>query len=159
MPKTIPCLWFDEQAEEAAEFYTSVFSDAKILSVSHYGPDMPKPEGTVLTVSFSLDGQEYLALNGGPDYTFTPAISFQIMCADQDEVDHYWDGLTADGGQPGPCGWLTDRFGVSWQVVPTVLPELMNDPDPGRAGRAAQAMMSMGKIEIAELRRAADGMA
>ena len=156
MPRTIPCLWFDDQAEEAAKLYTSVFPDSKILSVSRYGPDMPKPEGTVLTVNFSLDGQEYLALNGGPEYSFTPAISFQIMCADQAEVDHYWNALT-DGGEPGPCGWLTDRFGVSWQVVPTALPELMNDPDADRARRATQAMMKMGKIDIAELRRAADG--
>ena len=156
MPTTIPCLWFDDQAEEAAQLYTSIFPDSKILSVSRYGPDMPKPEGTVLTVNFSLDGQEYLALNGGPEYSFTPAISFQIMCADQAEVDHYWNALT-DGGEPGPCGWLTDRFGVSWQVVPTALPELMNDPDADRARRATQAMMKMGKIDIAELRRAADG--
>jgi predicted 3-demethylubiquinone-9 3-methyltransferase (glyoxalase superfamily) len=156
MPRTVPCLWFDGQAEQAAELYTSVFTDSKILSVSRYGPDMPMPEGTVLTVNFSLDGQEYLALNGGPEYHFTPAISFQIMCADQAEVDHYWDELTADGGEPGPCGWLTDRFGVSWQVVPTALTELMADPDPERAGRATQAMMRMSKIDIAELRRAAD---
>jgi predicted 3-demethylubiquinone-9 3-methyltransferase (glyoxalase superfamily) len=156
MPTTIPCLWFDDQAEEAAQLYTSIFPDSKILSVSRYGPDMPKPEGTVLTVNFSLDGQEYVALNGGPEYSFTPAISFQIMCADQAEVDHYWNALT-DGGEPGPCGWLTDRFGVSWQVVPTALPELMNDPDADRARRATQAMMKMGKIDIAELRRAADG--
>jgi predicted 3-demethylubiquinone-9 3-methyltransferase (glyoxalase superfamily) len=110
----------------------------------------------VLTVDFTLDGQPYLALNGGPEYRFTPAISFQIHCGDQAEVDHYWEGLTAGGGEPGPCGWLTDRFGVSWQVVPIALTELMQDPDRARAGRATQAMMRMGKIEIAELYRAAD---
>jgi predicted 3-demethylubiquinone-9 3-methyltransferase (glyoxalase superfamily) len=157
MPTTVPCLWFDGRAEEAAQLYTSVFPDSKIISVSRYGPAMPQPEGTVLTVNFNLDGQEYVALNGGPDYQFTPAISFQIMCSDQAEVDHYWEGLTADGGEPGPCGWLTDRFGVSWQVVPIALPQLMADPDPDRARRATQAMMKMSKIDIAELHRAADG--
>jgi predicted 3-demethylubiquinone-9 3-methyltransferase (glyoxalase superfamily) len=157
MPRTIPCLWFDGRAEEAAQLYTSLFPNSKIASVSHYGPDMPMPEGTVLTVNFTLDGQEYLALNGGPEYQFTPAVSFQIMCADQDEVDHYWDGLTSGGGSPGPCGWLTDRFGLSWQVVPTVMQQLLDDPDPARAGRATQAMMRMGKLDIAALQRAADG--
>jgi predicted 3-demethylubiquinone-9 3-methyltransferase (glyoxalase superfamily) len=157
MPKTVPCLWFDGQAEEAATLYTSLFPDSKIDRVTRYGADMPLPEGTVLTVEFSLSGQDYLALNGGPEYRFTPAVSFQIFCQDQAEVDHYWDGLTADGGRPGPCGWLEDRFGLSWQVVPTVLPRLMQDPDPARAQRATQAMMRMGKLDIAELERAADG--
>jgi predicted 3-demethylubiquinone-9 3-methyltransferase (glyoxalase superfamily) len=156
MPRTVPCLWFDGRAEEAAELYTSLFPDSKIVSVSRYGPDMPLPEGTVLTVDFTLDGQPYLALNGGPEYRFTPAISFQIHCSDQAEVDHYWEGLTSGGGRPDQCGWLVDRFGVSWQVVPVALTELMQDPDPGRARRATQAMMRMTKIEIAELYRAAD---
>jgi predicted 3-demethylubiquinone-9 3-methyltransferase (glyoxalase superfamily) len=157
MRTTIPCLWFDGQAEQAAKLYTSLFPDSAIKAVDHYGPDMPMPEGTVLTVEFTLAGVDYLALNGGPEYHFTPAVSFQIMCEDQDEVDHYWEGLTAGGGEPGPCGWLTDPFGLSWQVVPVELSELMRDPDAARAQRATQAMMRMGKLDIAELRRAADG--
>jgi predicted 3-demethylubiquinone-9 3-methyltransferase (glyoxalase superfamily) len=155
MPKTVPCLWFDGQAEQAAALYTEVFPDSKILGVTRYGPGLPGPEGSVMTVNFSLDGQEYVGLNGGPQFSFTEAISFQILCADQDEVDHYWDRLS-EGGQEGPCGWLKDRFGVSWQVVPTVLFALVGDPDPGRAERATQAMMGMGKIDIAGLQRAAD---
>jgi predicted 3-demethylubiquinone-9 3-methyltransferase (glyoxalase superfamily) len=118
---------------------------------------MPGPEGEVLTVDFSLDGQRYVGLNGGPQFTFSEAISFQIMCADQDEVDHYWSRLS-DGGEKGPCGWVKDRFGVSWQVNPTRLQELIDDPDPGRAQRAMQAMLRMQKIDIAELERAADGV-
>ena len=155
MPKTVPCLWFDGQAEQAAEHYTSIFPNSRITSVSRYGPETPGTEGSVMTVSFSLDGQEYLGLNGGPQYTFSEAISFQILCADQEEVDHFWSRL-ADGGEEGPCGWLKDRFGVSWQVVPTVLFELMGDPDRGRAERATQAMLGMRKLNIAELRSAAD---
>jgi predicted 3-demethylubiquinone-9 3-methyltransferase (glyoxalase superfamily) len=155
MPKQIACLWFDGQAEQAAEHYTAIFPHSEILGVTHYGPGSPGPEGAVMTVDFSLDGQRYLGLNGGPQYTFTEAISFQIHCADQDEVDHYWTRLT-DGGEEGPCGWLKDRFGVSWQVVPTRLMELIGDPDPGRAQRAMQAMMAMKKIDIAALERAAD---
>lgn len=158
MPKTVPCLWFDGQAEQAAELYTSVFPNSQITSVARYGPGMPGEEGSAMTVSFSLDGQEYLGLNGGPQYRFTEAVSFQIPCADQDEVDHYWDRLS-EGGEEGPCGWLKDRFGLSWQVVPTALPELLGDPDPARAQRAAQAMMGMKKLDIAGLRRAADGAA
>ncbi len=154
MPKTVPCLWFDGQAEQAAAHYTAIFPDSQVLGVTHYGPGAPVPEGSVMTVTFSLDGQQFVGLNGGPQFTFTEAISFQILCADQDEVDHYWSRLS-EGGQEGPCGWLKDRFGVSWQVVPTELLELINDPDPGRAQRATQAMLGMGKIEIAELQRAA----
>jgi predicted 3-demethylubiquinone-9 3-methyltransferase (glyoxalase superfamily) len=155
MPKTTPCLWFDTQAEEAAEFYTSIFPNSKIVDVSHYGPGGPRPAGTVMTVSFTLDGQEYLALNGGPEFTFSEAISFQVGCGSQEEVDEYWSKLT-DGGAEGPCGWLKDRYGLSWQIVPTALSELLADPDPGRSQRAMQAMMHMKKIDIAELRRAAD---
>ncbi len=155
MPKTVPCLWFDGQAEQAAAHYTTVFPHSKILGMTRYGPDMPGPEGSVLTVTFSLDGQQFVGLNGGPQFTFSEAISFQILCADQDEVDHYWERLS-DGGEEGPCGWLKDRFGVSWQVVPTALLDLIDDPDPGRAQRATQAIMGMNKIEIDELRRAAD---
>ena len=157
MPTQIPCLWFDGQAEQAAAHYTAIFPNSEILGVSRYGPDMPGPEGQVLTVDFSLDGQRYVGLNGGPQFTFNEAISFQIMCADQDEVDHYWNRLS-DGGEEGPCGWLKDRFGVSWQVVPTRMQELIDDPDAGRAHRAMQAMLRMGKLEIAELERAADGI-
>ncbi|MGH3841870.1 MAG: VOC family protein [Pseudonocardiaceae bacterium] len=155
MPKTVPCLWFDGQAEQAAAHYTAIFPNSEILGVTHYGPDTPGAEGSAMTVSFSLDGQQFVGLNGGPQFTFSEAISFQILCADQDEVDHYWDRLS-EGGEPGPCGWLKDRFGVSWQVEPTVLIDLINDPDPDRAQRAMQAMLKMGKIEIADLLRAAD---
>ncbi|WP_018505395.1 VOC family protein [Parafrankia discariae] len=156
MPKTIPCLWFDTDAEAAAALYVSVFPNSAVTGVTHYGPDTHRPEGLVLTVSFTLDGQEYVALNGGPAFTFSEAISFQILCADQAEVDHYWNALTADGGKESQCGWLTDRFGLSWQVVPTRLIELTGDPDPRRAQRATQAMLTMGKINIGALERAAD---
>jgi predicted 3-demethylubiquinone-9 3-methyltransferase (glyoxalase superfamily) len=155
MPTQIPCLWFDGQAEQAAAHYTAIFPNSEILGVSRYGPDMGAPEGQVMTVEFSLDGQRYVGLNGGPQFTFSEAISFQIHCADQDEVDHYWARL-ADGGEEGPCGWLKDRYGVSWQVVPTRLFELVGDADPGRAQRATQAMLAMKKIDIAGLERAAD---
>jgi predicted 3-demethylubiquinone-9 3-methyltransferase (glyoxalase superfamily) len=151
------CLWFDTQAEEAAQFYTSVFAGARMGRVSRYGEAGPRPAGLVMTAEFELNGQKFLALNGGPEFTFTEAVSFQIPCADQDEVDHYWERLTADGGQPGPCGWLKDRFGLSWQVVPTVLAALLSDPDPEKATRANQAMLSMGKLDIAELERAHAG--
>jgi predicted 3-demethylubiquinone-9 3-methyltransferase (glyoxalase superfamily) len=160
MPKQIPCLWFDGRAEEAAQLYTSVFPNSSIGEITRYGPDMPPPmaEGDVLTVSFTLDGQEYVGLNGGPQFTFTEAISFQIMCADQEEVDHYWNRLTEGGGEEGPCGWLKDKFGVSWQVVPIEMMSLLSDPDPGRAQRATQAMLQMHRIDIAEIRRAADSV-
>ena len=156
MPAQIPCLWFDGDAQAAADLYTSVFPRSRITKVTHWGPNQPGEEGSVLTVEFELDGQPYLALNGGPEYSFTPAVSFQVFCADQEEVDHYWDRLT-DGGKEVACGWLTDRFGLSWQITPTRLPELLQDPDPGRAQRAMQAMMQMVKIDIAGLERAADG--
>ena len=159
MPTQIPCLWFDGQAEEAAQLYTSVFPNSSIDQVTRYGPDMPPPmkEGDVLTVDFTLDGQVYTALNGGPQFPFTEAVSFQIVCADQEESDRYWDRLTADGGEESMCGWLKDRFGLSWQVFPAELIALTNDPDPGRAQRAMQAMLQMRRIDIAEIRRAADG--
>jgi predicted 3-demethylubiquinone-9 3-methyltransferase (glyoxalase superfamily) len=155
MQTITPCLWFDTQGEEAATFYTSIFRNSRILGVSRYGDSGPRPAGTVMTVSFELDGHQFVALNGGPEYVFNEAVSFQISCADQAEVDHYWTALT-EGGQPGPCGWLKDRFGVSWQVVPTALPELLNHPDPAAAQRVMAAMMTMGKIEVDELRKAAD---
>jgi predicted 3-demethylubiquinone-9 3-methyltransferase (glyoxalase superfamily) len=155
MPETIPCLWFDGQAEEAARYYTSIFPNSSIGDIARYGPGMPMPEGEVLTVEFSLDGRRYTALNGGPQFTFSEAISFQITCADQEEADHYWTRLT-EGGEESQCGWLKDRFGVSWQVVPTELLALMSDPDPGRARRATEAMLQMRRIDIAEIKRAAD---
>ena len=152
-----PCLWFDNQGEEAAGFYTSIFKNSRIVSTSYYGEGAPLPAGTALTVEFELDGQTFTALNGGPaDFHFDESISFQIPCADQDEVDHYWERL-GEGGEPGSCGWLKDRYGVSWQVVPRRLVELLSDPDPGRSQRAMARMLTMGKIEIAELERAAQG--
>lgn len=154
MPIT-PCLWFDTEGEQAAQLYTSVFPNSTIGAIGRYGPAGPRAEGSVMTVAFTLDGQDYVALNGGPDFRFTEAVSFQIGCASQEEVDHYWDALSA-GGQEGPCGWLKDRFGLSWQVVPTRLSELLSDPDPERAARAMQAMLAMSRIDIAELERAAD---
>ncbi len=157
MPKQIPCLWFDGKAEEAAAHYTSIFPNSSIGEVSRYGPDMPMPEGTAMTVAFTLDGQDYVGLNGGPQFSFTEAISFQIMCADQEEADHYWNRLT-DGGEESMCGWLKDRFGVSWQVFPEELIRLTTDPDPGRAQRAMQAMLGMRKLDVAAIRAAADGV-
>ena len=157
MPKQIPCLWMDGTAEQAARHYTSIFPNSSIGDITRYGPDMPPPmaEGDVLTVSFTLDGQEYVGLNGGPQFPFTEAISFQIMCRDQEEADHYWNRLT-EGGEESMCGWLKDKFGVSWQVVPTGLMSLLRDPDPNRARRATEAMLSMRRIDLAEIERAAD---
>ena len=156
MKNIVPCLWFDTEGEAAAELYTSVFPNSKILDIAHYGEAGPRSAGTVMTVSFELNGQEFLALNGGPDFTFSEAVSFQVMCEDQDEVDLFWSKL-GEGGEHGPCGWLKDRFGLSWQIVPTRLGELLGDPDPARARRAMTAMLGMGKLDIAELEQAADG--
>ena len=156
MPKTTPCLWFDTQGEEAARFYTSVFPNSSITEVTRYGSAGPRPEGTVMTVTFLLDGQELVALNGGPDFTFTEAVSFQVSCGSQEEVDEYWSKLAA-GGEEGPCGWLKDRYGLSWQIVPTALHELLADPDPGRSRRAMQAMLQMKKIDMNEIQRAYEG--
>lgn len=155
MQKITPCLWFDTEGEEAATFYTSVFKNSRIVSITRYGEAGPREAGAVMTVNFELDGQEFVALNGGPEFTFDEAISFQISCDSQDEVDEYWDRLT-EGGEEGPCGWLKDRYGVSWQVVPTDLVELLSDPDPARSHRAMTAMLQMGKIDIEAVRRAAD---
>lgn len=152
--KLTPCLWFDTEGEEAARLYVSVFPNSRIVDVTRYGPAGPRPEGTVMTVSFELDGQPFLALNGGPEYRFSEAISFMVDCASQEEVDAYWSALSEDG-EEGPCGWLKDRFGVSWQIVPAALPELLRDPDPERSQRVMQAMLGMKKIEIAELEAAA----
>lgn len=154
MQKITPCLWFDGQAEEAAEFYTSVFANSRILEVSRYGEGGPGPEGSALTVRFELDGQEFTGLNGGPQFRFTEAVSFQVSCKDQEEVDYFWSRLT-DGGEESMCGWLKDRFGVSWQIIPTRLPELLGDPDAQRAQKAMQAMLGMRKIDIAAMEAAA----
>jgi predicted 3-demethylubiquinone-9 3-methyltransferase (glyoxalase superfamily) len=151
-----PCLWFDDQAEQAVEFYGTVFDDVTVLEVTRYGPGAPRPAGTVLTIRFEMAGQRFLALNGGPEYRFTEAVSFMIDCADQHEVDRYWDRLS-EGGEEGPCGWLKDRFGLSWQVVPRVLPELLASADAGVAQRVLAAMMTMGKLDVAALKQAADG--
>ena len=153
--KITPCLWFDTEGEEAAKFYTSVFDNSRIIEVSHYGDAGPRPAGSVMTVLFELDGQRFTALNGGPDFTFTEAVSLQVDCKSQDEVDQLWDALS-EGGEEGPCGWLKDRFGLSWQIIPSALPELLSDPDPQRAQKAMAAMLQMKKIDIAELERAAN---
>ena len=151
--KITPFLWFNNRAEEVMNFYVSVFENSEVLGVTRYGEGGPMPAGTVMTASFRLDGQRFTALNGGPQFTFTEAVSFVIDCKDQEEVYYYWDKLT-DGGEPGPCGWLKDRFGLSWQVVPTRLPELLQDPDRDKADRVMQAMMGMGKLDIAALESA-----
>jgi predicted 3-demethylubiquinone-9 3-methyltransferase (glyoxalase superfamily) len=151
-----PFLWFDGQAEEAASFYVSVFPNSKIINVVRNVAGGPGPAGSVLTVAFELDGLAFVGLNGGPHFKFTEAISFVINCQSQEEVDSYWEKLTAGGGSPVQCGWLKDRFGLSWQVTPTILPELLSNPDPAKAGRAMQAMMTMIKIDIAKLKQAAE---
>ncbi|KRD41462.1 3-demethylubiquinone-9 3-methyltransferase [Cellulomonas sp. Root930] len=158
MQSISPFLWFDDQAEQAAEHYVSIFPNSRIVSVARYGEGAPQPAGTAFTVSFVLDGLEVQALNGGAAYSFTEAFSMQVSVPDQAECDRVWDALTADGGEPGACGWLKDRWGLSWQVIPTVLPELLGDPDPGRAGRALNAMLTMSKLDVAALRAAADGV-
>ena len=155
MSTITPCLWFDTEGEEAANFYISIFDNSRITDVSHYGEGGPKPAGTVLMVQFELDGQPLLALNGGPEYRFTEAISLSVACPTQADVDRYWDTLV-EGGEPGRCGWLKDRYGLSWQIVPDELPTLLGDPDPARAARAMEAMLTMGKIDVDAMRRAAD---
>ena len=159
MTTITPCLWFDGNGMEAAEYYVSVIPNSRITDVSRYGPDQPGKEGAVLTVAFELAGRPFTALNGGPQYKFTEAVSLQVSAADQDEVDRYTERLTADGGELGPCGWVKDRFGLSWQVVPDALVELMGDPNPLRANAAVQAMLGMMKIDIQALRDAADAAA
>ncbi|HET7428158.1 MAG TPA: VOC family protein [Gaiellales bacterium] len=149
-----PCLWFDTEAEDAARMYTSVFQNSRITSISHYGEGAPRQAGMVMVVAFELDGRPFTALNGGPQYTFSEAVSFQVMCDDQAQIDHFWDAL-GDGGEPGPCGWLKDRFGVSWQIVPRRLTELLSQSDPETSQRVMQCMMGMGKLVIAELEEAA----
>ena len=157
-----PCLWFDHQAEDAANFYVSIFKNSKIHGVTHYDDEASRasgqPKGSVMTVEFELDGQDVLALNGGPHFTFNEAISLIVYCETQAEVDHFWSRLSA-GGQEVQCGWLKDRFGVSWQVTPTVLPQMLEDKDPEKAKRAMAAMLEMKKINIDGLKRAYEGRA
>lgn len=155
MPKITPCLWFDKEAEPAARFYTSIFRNSKIGRILRYGDAGPGRKGDVLTVNFELDGQEFQALNGGPEFKFTEAVSFTVHCKNQDEVDEYWEKLTA-GGQEVQCGWLKDRYGLSWQIVPDILPKMLNDPDQEKADHVMEAMLRMKKIDIEELERAYD---
>jgi predicted 3-demethylubiquinone-9 3-methyltransferase (glyoxalase superfamily) len=154
MQTITPCLWFDTEGEEAAEHYTSIFPNSRITEVTRYGSAGPRAEGTVMTVTFQLDGHEFVALNGGPEFRFNEAVSFQVLCEDQEEVDRYWEQLGA-GGEEGPCGWLKDRYGLSWQIVPRRLNELVSDPDREKSQRAMAAMLEMWKIDIEELERAA----
>jgi predicted 3-demethylubiquinone-9 3-methyltransferase (glyoxalase superfamily) len=157
MTQLTTCLWFNGEAEEAADLYVSLFPDSQVTNVSRYGAGAPFPEGTALMVEFVLAGSKYQALNGGPQYTHSEAFSTSVLCEDQTEVDRYWDGLIANGGEEGRCGWLKDRFGVSWQVVPRQLGELLSDPDQARAGRVMQAMLGMSRLVVAELEAAAQG--
>jgi predicted 3-demethylubiquinone-9 3-methyltransferase (glyoxalase superfamily) len=157
MQKITPFLWFDNQAEEAATFYTSIFPNSKLGKMTRYGEAGPGPAGTVLTASFEIQGTEFTALNGGPVYKFTEAVSFVVHCETQAEVDHCWEKLTSDGGKEVQCGWLKDKFGLSWQIVPTVLPKLLGDPNVGKANRVMQAMLQMVKLDIAKLEAAAEG--
>jgi predicted 3-demethylubiquinone-9 3-methyltransferase (glyoxalase superfamily) len=157
MPKIVPNLWFDTNALEAAEFYVSIFPNSKIVDVAYYGEGAPMPAGTVLVVSFELDGQLHRGINGGPMFTFSEAVSLEVSTADQNETDYYWERLTTDGGNEVQCGWLKDRFGLSWQVVPVGAIALLTDPDPGRRQRATDAMMQMVKLDLAALHAAADG--
>lgn len=156
--KIVPNLWFDTEAEQAAEFYVGVFENSRIVNVTHYTEAGPREAGMVLSVEFELDGERFIGINGGPEFTFDEAVSFAIECETQEEIDYYWGKLT-EGGEESQCGWLRDRFGLSWQVVPTGMEELFADPDKGRAERAMKAMLGMRKLDIAALRRAADGEA
>ena len=152
-----PFIWFDDQAEAAVRFYVSLFRNSRIVDVARWGPGAPFPQGSVMSATFELDGRPYIAFNGGPHFRLTEAFSMFVSCEDQAEVDRYWNALIADGGSPGQCAWLKDRFGLSWQVVPKALARLLGDPDAARAGRAMQAMRQMTKIDVAELERAAAG--
>jgi predicted 3-demethylubiquinone-9 3-methyltransferase (glyoxalase superfamily) len=154
--KITPFLWFDRQAEEAAAFYTSTFPNSKVVKTSRYGEGAPMPAGTAMTVEFQLDGQTFIALNGGPMFKFTEAVSFVVNCANQDEIDRYWDKLTSGGGAAVQCGWLKDKYGLSWQIVPTILGELVGGKDAARAGRVMQALMGMVKLDIKGLQKAAE---
>ena len=153
MQKITPCLWFDNQAEEAAQFYTSIFKDSRVLSMLHYGDAGPLPAGTVMSVTFQLDGQEFIALNGGPYFTFSPAISFFVNCETQEEVDELWQKLSASPADE-QCGWLKDKYGVSWQIVPTVLQAMLQDKDPEKSKRVTEALLQMKKLDIEMLKHA-----
>ena len=155
MPKITPFLWFNDQAEEAMNFYVSIFKNSKAGSVTRYGDAGPGPKGSVMTANFQLEGLDFTALNGGPQFPFTEAVSFVVHCETQQEIDYYWDKLTT-GGRPSQCGWLKDKFGLSWQVVPAVLPRLLKDPDPKKSQRVMQALMQMTKLDIARLQQAAE---
>jgi predicted 3-demethylubiquinone-9 3-methyltransferase (glyoxalase superfamily) len=155
MQKITPFLWFDTEAEEAANFYVSIFKNSRIVTIARYGEAGPGPAGSVLTVAFQLNGQEFVALNGGPEYTFSPAISFYVNCETQEEVDELWDKLT-EGGAAVQCGWLTDKYGVSWQIIPTVLADMLTDADPAKSQRVMKAMLQMIKLDIKALREAYD---
>ena len=155
--KIVPNLWFDSEAEQAAQFYCSVFPNSRVVNVTRYPEGAPGPTGSVMTVEWELDGQRFVGINGGPQFRFTEAVSLAISCKDQAEVDHYWDALVA-GGEESQCGWLKDRYGLSWQVVPEGMEEVLADPDSERAQRAMQAMMGMSKLDVDALRRAADGV-
>jgi predicted 3-demethylubiquinone-9 3-methyltransferase (glyoxalase superfamily) len=157
MQKISPFLWFDTQAEDAAKFYTSIFKNSKITTVNHYPESSPVKPGEVLVAVFEVEGMQFMALNGGPEFKFNPSVSFQVTCEDQEEVDYFWSKLTADGGKESQCGWLADKFGLSWQITPKVLGELLSDPDPAKSGRVMAAMMQMLKIDIQTLRDAYDG--
>ncbi len=157
MQKITPCLWFDGKAEEAMNFYMSIFKNGKTVNVMRYGEAGPGPKGSVLAVTFELEGQEFIALNGGPHYQFTPAISMFVKCGTQAEVDDYWEKLLAGGGKTQQCGWLTDKYGVSWQIVPTVLGDMLQSKDAAKSQRAMQAMMQMVKLDIAALKKAFEG--
>jgi predicted 3-demethylubiquinone-9 3-methyltransferase (glyoxalase superfamily) len=157
MQKITPFLWFNDQAEEAINFYVSIFKDSKIIDIRRYPEGSPAPAGSVMTASFQLEGQEFMALNGGPQYKFTEAISLFVNCETQEEVDDLWGKLTSDGGEESQCGWLKDRFGISWQIIPKALGDLMGDPDPEKSGRVMQAMLQMQKIDVAKLQAAYDG--
>jgi len=157
MNKITPWLWFDGQAEQAAHYYTSIFKNSRMGTVSRFGEGGPMPAGSVMTAEFEVEGQPFVALNGGPDHNFTEGVSFYVDCASQEEVDELWDKLTAGGGEPGQCGWLKDKYGVSWQIVPHEFLDLMNDPDTEKAGRVVQAMLKMSKLDLAELRAAHEG--
>ena len=157
MQKLTPCLWFNFNADEAVEHYLSIFKNGKVLEVSHYGDAVPSLKGKVLTMRFELEGQEFLALNGGPQFPFTEAMSLQIDCEDQAEIDYFWDALTADGGAESQCGWCKDRWGMNWQVVPKGMDEFFNGSDPARTERAMRAMLTMRKIDVAAMQAAADG--
>ena len=156
--KITPALWFEYNAEEAVDFYISVFDDGRVISKGYYGPDAPIPEGTLLTATFEIAGQQFMVINGGPHDKFNDSVSFYVSCADQEEVDRYWNALTADGGQETQCGWLKDKFGVSWQIVPVQLEQYMNDPDPEKVQRVTQAMLQMVKIDVAGLQAAYEGV-